>query len=252
MPYLFATQVHDYTDFASGRVIYNLPGTPAFPVRLASEIFQRARALVPGAARLAVYDPTCGGAYHLIALGLLHAAEISAILASDVDERALDTARRNLGLLTPTGLDQREAEIRAMLAQYAKESHREALGSIDVFRRYQQQAAPVQTRVFPANVLDAAEVRAGLAGQRVDLVLADVPYGQLSQWRAPAGGPADAVQPPLWRMLDALLPVLPAHAVVAVAADKAQKVVHEGYRRADYFQVGKRRVVLLMPASGIS
>ena len=46
MPYLFATQDQDYADFASGRVIYNAPGMPAFPVRLASEMFQRARALL--------------------------------------------------------------------------------------------------------------------------------------------------------------------------------------------------------------
>lgn len=249
MPYLFATQDQPYTDFASGRVIYNAPGMPAFPVRLASEMFQRARALLPGAGRLVVYDPTCGGAYHLAALGLLHGAHIGAILASDVDEAALKTARRNLGLLIPAGLDRREAEIRALLEQYGKDSHREALRSVAVFRQYLEQAAPIATRAFAANALDAGEISAGLAGQRVDLVLADVPYGHLSQWRTPVNPPEDAArQTPLWHMLDALLAVLPSGALVAVALDKSQKAAHGGYRRVEHFQVGKRRVALLRRA----
>lgn len=41
MPYRFATERRDYSDYASGKVFYALPGCPAFPVRLASEIFQR-------------------------------------------------------------------------------------------------------------------------------------------------------------------------------------------------------------------
>jgi len=241
MPYLFATQDQPYTDFASGRVIYNLPGAPAFPVRLASEMFQRAQALLPGVPRLAVYDPTCGGAYHLTALGLLHGAHIGAILASDVDGAALETARRNLNLLTPAGLDRREAELRALLEQYGKDSHREALRSVALFRQHLEQAAPIATRTFPANALDAGQIATGLAGQPVDLVLADVPYGHLSAWSAAAGGS----ESPLWYMLDALLAVLPDHAVVAVATDKSQKAAHAGYRRLDHFQVGKRRVALL-------
>ena len=41
MQYLYATERPDYSDLASGRVFYSLPGHPAFPIRLASEIFQR-------------------------------------------------------------------------------------------------------------------------------------------------------------------------------------------------------------------
>ncbi len=74
MPYLFATEDKNYMDYASGRVIYNLPGLPAFPVRLASEIFLRAVRhlnLKTSHQRIVLYDPTCGGAYHLTALGML-------------------------------------------------------------------------------------------------------------------------------------------------------------------------------------
>jgi len=36
MPYRFATERRDYSDYSSGRVFYGAPGYPAFPVRLVS------------------------------------------------------------------------------------------------------------------------------------------------------------------------------------------------------------------------
>ena len=42
MKYKFETIKKDYGDFSSGRVLYNAAHTTAFPVRLASEIIQRA------------------------------------------------------------------------------------------------------------------------------------------------------------------------------------------------------------------
>lgn len=244
MAYQFATQDEDYADFASGRVIYSAPGMPAFPVRLASEIFQRARSRLPAVPRLAVYDPTCGGAYHLTALGLLHGAQISTIYASDIDPQALELARRNLSLLIPAGLERRESEIRALLEQYGKESHRAALRSLDLFRARLAQAAPIEIQVFPADAFQPAQIQAGLRGARIDLVLADVPYGQLSHWSAPSESPAA----PLPAMLDALLAAIHPQTILAIITDKAQKVAHPAYRRVDRFQVGKRRVTMLQTA----
>jgi 23S rRNA (guanine2535-N1)-methyltransferase len=242
MPYRYPNEDLDYTDFASGRVIYNQPGAPAFPVRLASEIFQRAMHAREQTALVRLYDPVCGGAYHLAALGFLHGREIQSITASDIDEQAITLATRNLGLLSPTGLDRREEEIRHMLAEFGKESHAGALESLSTLRRRLDQAGHlIETRVFRANALDASDLREMLSPQSVDLVISDVPYGQLSSWQ-PAGQQAE---PPLWQMLEALLPVLTPGAVVAIAADKAQKIAHPAYRRIERFQVGKRQVSLL-------
>ena len=41
MKYKFETDKRDFSDFSSGRVLYNAANTTAFPVRLASEIAQR-------------------------------------------------------------------------------------------------------------------------------------------------------------------------------------------------------------------
>jgi 23S rRNA (guanine2535-N1)-methyltransferase len=249
MPYLFATEDSDYSDLASGRVLYNLPGAPAFPVRLVNEIYQRARARLGLNRRITLYDPVCGGAYHLCALGFLHGDALQAVLASDISSEAVRLARRNLGLLSPEGLRQRKAEIQSMLDQYGKESHTAALRSVDTLSaRLDQMTASgvIHTRVFQANALDGAELLQNLSGETIDLVLSDIPYGQMSAWEQ-TGIPGSKQESPLWQMLAALRPVLAAGALVAVAADKQQKIAHEHYQRVERFQIGKRQVSLLRP-----
>ncbi len=248
MPYLFATQDQDYSDFSSGRVLYSQPGAPAFPIRLASEIFQRALRWMKLERRLCLYDPTCGGAYHLTTLGLLHGEVLRQILASDVSENVLGLAQRNLSLLTQAGLARREQEIQAMLAAYGKNAHTEALHSLSNLRQRLAELPEIKTRVFQANALDAGELLTGLAGDPVDLVISDIPYGQLSHWQPGSSSLADAARAPVQQMLEALLPVLSNKAVVAIASDKQQKVAHAAYRRLEHFKLGKRQVVLLSPA----
>jgi tRNA G10 N-methylase Trm11 len=107
-------------------------------------------------------------------------------------------------------------------------------------------AFEVEKRLFQADATDSRAMVQGLAGTVVDIVLTDVPYGQRSEWR---GGDnsvvlADGLLEP---MLDALCGVLTVRAVVAVIANKGQKVAHEGYHRLERFRLGKRQVVLLAP-----
>src|SRR5512147_836937 len=103
MQYKYETENQDYSDFASGRVFYSIPGHPAFPVRLASEIFQRCLAhretIYQNSTPCTLYDPCCGTAYHLSVLGVLHGKHIHQIVGSDIDDKAIALARRNLGLL---------------------------------------------------------------------------------------------------------------------------------------------------------
>ncbi len=245
MPYQYATEDQDYSDLASGRVIYSQAGAPAFPVRLASEMFQRARQHLQGVERLRLYDPCCGGAYHLSALGFLHGAQIKTISASDIDEKAVSLAQRNLSLLMIKGLRQREDEIRDMFTAFGKESHIEALQSVHKLQAFlAAQPQPISIRTFQANALDAESIQAGLNGEKVDLILSDVPYGLLSTWQTPANQ-ENILHSPVWLMLEALLPYILTETVLAIAADKKQKIVHEQYQRLERFQIGKRQVTLL-------
>lgn len=253
MPYQFATAPSDYTDLASGQVLYGLPGYPALPVRLADEVFQRllARRRALGLTELCtLYDPCCGAGYSLSVIAYLHWRWLDQVIGSDVDHRAVQTARRNLGLLHVSGLDQRLGEIAELFRLYGKESHRLALESARHLRRKVvplSAARPLTTQVFQADALDGEALRHNLKDVRIDLVFADVPYGLHSQWLAssPEASPDNA----LGKLLEAILQILTPDSLVALVSDKSQKAAHARYLRLEQFQIGKRRITLLQPVS---
>jgi 23S rRNA (guanine2535-N1)-methyltransferase len=245
MEYKFAREHSNYADLASGNVFYSLPGHPAFPIRLASEIFQRClvhrgKDDVP----CTLFDPCCGAAYHLSIIAYLHWNSVNQVICSDIDDKAVQLAERNLGLLTPAGMERRAREISAMIHLYGKDSHKDALTSIHTMQEHIQcltNVRPMRTRVFRSNATDAAGLQAGLEGLDIDIVFTDIPYGLHSDWQeAPKTNPAHA-------MLEALRKVLAPHTIVAVASDRQQKIAHEGYQRLEKIQVGKRQVVILRP-----
>ena len=246
MHYQFAKAHPDYSDLASGRVLYSRPGHPAFPVRLASEIFQRCMAIRTAhhlSSPCVLFDPCCGGAYHLSVLGYLHRECIREIIGSDVDEEAIVLAQQNLALLSRSGFDRRIQEITELLDRFGKASHQEALKSAIVLQRTvasQEQKYPLKIRTFLANATDSKALCDNLKREKVDIVLTDVPYGQCSRWTSTDSEVSPSE--PLWSMLSALLGVLAPTGIVAIVSDKRQKIRHQNYERLEQFQVGKRRV----------
>jgi tRNA G10 N-methylase Trm11 len=246
------TQKQDYSVYASGSVFYSLPGHPALPIRLASEIFQRcwairqARGLIEPSI---LYDPCCGGAYHLAVLAYLHWEKIEQIIGSDIDQEILEVAGRNLKLLTPAGLDERMAELSNLIERYGKPSHQAALAHAQHLRDQLSnflKSHSLKTRLFRANATDARTIHNHLNGERVDIVISDVPYGQQTAWKPMT--PSQVVpESQIGQMLEALLPVLAEGAVVAIVADKKQRIGHAAYRRVERFNLGKRQIVLLQP-----
>lgn len=245
MPYQFATERPDYSDLASGRVFYSFAGHPAFPVRLASEILQRCLAWRKRAglnAPVVLYDPCCGTGYLLAVLAYLHPEHLCKVIASDFDGQAVDLTRRNLELLTPPGMARRLSEIQEMIQLYGKASHQEALHSAQVLQARVTTLPVFMRQTFQANALDGAVITQNLAGQSVDVVVTDIPYGLHSQWQGQA-----LDDNPLQLLLSTLRGVLAPGGVVAIASDKQQKIPRDGYRRVDHFQVGKRKIEILQP-----
>lgn len=251
MQYEYVKEQQDYSDLASGRVFYSLSGHPAFPVRLASEIFQRCvasrKTIYNNSAPSTLYDPCCGAAYHLSVLAYLHREHIQEVIGSDIDEKAVALASQNLSLLSVTGLDKRISEISKMVELYNKDSHKDALASghllkdrISAF----SQTHPLITKVFQASATDHKAIIENVKTKSVDIVFTDIPYGQHSHWH---GLNSNEVADPLWLMLNSLIDILSASSIVAIVSDKQQKVLHKGYERVEQFQIGKRRAVILKP-----
>jgi 23S rRNA (guanine2535-N1)-methyltransferase len=180
-------------------------------------------------------------------LAYLHRKHIREIIASDIDEKAVALANRNLGLLSVTGLDQRIGEITKMMEQYHKDSHREALASAHILKSKiigWDRERPLATRVFQSSATDSETMLNKIKAKSVDIVFTDIPYGYHSQWHVTTLN--ESVNP-LESMLEALIGILSSSSIVAVVSDKRQKVSHKSYQRIQQFQIGKRRVVILKP-----
>jgi len=251
MQYKYVTEQQDYSDLASGRVFYSLSGHPAFPVRLASEIFQRCvasrKTIYNSSTPCTLYDPCCGAAYHLSVLAYLHREHIQEVIGSDIDEKAVALASQNLGLLDAAGLDKRIGEISKMFELYNKDSHKDALASGYVLKDRISafaQEHPLVTKAFQANAIDNKAIIKNVKTKSVDIVFTDIPYGQHSRWR---GLNSDELLDPLSLMLNALIDILSTSSIVAIVSDKRQKVLHKDFQRVEQFQIGKRRVVILKP-----
>ena len=251
MPYRYSIEPEDHSDLSSGRVLYSLAGHPAFPVRLASEIFQRCLAsrekIYGQRTACVVYDPCCGTGYQLSVVGFLHRKSVRTVIASDVDSRAVERAQKNLDLLSLDGLNRRIVEIRHMVDDFGKDSHKAALESAYRLRdQIEGENLPIlSTKVFQASATDQKTILSHVEAGSVDIVFTDVPYGQHSNWVDLS--PVETVLP-IEGMLTALLGVLSASSVVAIVSDKGQKVSHLRYERIEQFKIGKRRAVLLKPS----
>jgi len=241
MHYIYATQQLNYEDYASGRVLYNMPGTAPFPARLGSEIFERCKAALASSGvngPYTLYDPFCGGGYLLTVLGFLHGRDIKRIVASDIDNQMVCLAMRNLNLLNAQGIKQRIEQIEKLLKEYKKESHKNALDSaIRLTRTVESRKGDMELDCFCANALNLGEQAGRL--DSVDVVITDIPYGRITNWSDESSGSNHAEL-----FLESLYHAIPSHSIVAVVSDKKQKVKSGLYKRMDYFSHGKRKVTI--------
>lgn len=209
----------------------HLPGKSSFPVRLGQEIFLRTAAIT-GRAALSVYDPCCGGAAHIAALGFLENARIDMMCLSDIDEQAVACARENLALLTKDGLLARRAALCELSRAYQKPSHAEAVAHVDCLAKLL--ARDILSTAF---VHDITREKPALPF-KPDLIFADVPYGGLEAW---VGDKAE----PLGAMLENLEGLLAPQGVLALITTKGQKPPASAFIRLARFKCGARVIHLL-------
>ena len=228
----------NYEDLAAGRVLRGAAGATNFPVRLASELFQRALTIRGGTGRVRLWDPCCGSGYLVATLGFMHASRIRQIEASEIDAEILRTATQNLDLLRPGGLSRRIAELGELYAAHGKRSHAEAIESA---RRLSRKRAVVDSHVFQADALVESELRKGLGNACADILIADLPYGRMKAWQGRGGEEEGAAG-----MLGAVHGLLAPEAVVVLVVAKRTPVAVAGYERVERVRVGKREAHVLV------
>ncbi len=221
----------NFEDFAAGRVIMHKSGYSNFPVRLAQEIFLRCMEYNGSNGPVTVYDPCCGGGYLLTALGFLNPQRIGALYGSDIDEEAVALARDNLSLLTDKGMAHRVLRLRTMYEAEGKASHTEALLSAERLAA-RLNGRDVFSHVFCASALQSVHFE----HQKIeaDIVITDVPYGDLVSWK-------NGTEDPLDDLIANLLHIVKPGAVIAICHDKLQKITDISCQRIEKHAVGKRK-----------
>lgn len=227
MEYLYCPN-DNFEDYSSGRVLYGGKGIPNFPVRLLNEMYGRAKSYLEKQDDLIVYDPCCGGGYALTVLGLFDNVNIDRIYASDADGDMVEFAKRNLGLLSRCGLTKRRQEIQHLYEMYGKQSHLDALESCD--NLYDRIKREIPAEAFFADCTKA------LPNIQPDIIITDVPYGNLTDWTKETG---------LSAMLEQLWEISHANTVLALCMDKSQKVGNSRWTRMERHNIGKRRLEIL-------
>jgi len=235
--YRYATERTDHSALASGQVLRSAPGFPGFPVRLASELLQRALAHTTdqGQTPVRLWDPCGGSGYLATVLGLLHRDRLCHVRVSDVDEEAVALAARNLELLTADGLAEREEELRRSARDFGRVEYVErAEAARELAAGLASQGGDLPHETCTADVFALTDP------VEADVVVTDVPYGEMTTWggQAPDTGHVGA-------MLSSLGGILPRHAVVVVTAKTRRVSLPEGVRALERVKVGTRSGALV-------
>lgn len=223
---------NNYEDFSSGRVLYHENGVTNFPVRLAQEIYGRCLEHSIKKNNICLYDCCCGGGYLLTVLGFLNQDTISEIIGSDINSNSIDIAKNNLSLLSISGINQRILEIEDMINKYKKQSHQDAEESAVKLKNIIKNNE-LKTEAFVADALCEININ-----KEPDIIIVDVPYGELVSWKGSEQNCVDS-------LLNTLYKICHANTIIGICMDKKQKVTNENFIRLEKQVIGKRKFEIL-------
>lgn len=138
----------------------------------------------------------------------------------------VDVASKNLALLSKNGLKKRFSEIKDLYDLYGKPSHKDALESIGRFK-------DMLKRDIPAEVF-IADCTKMLPQISPDIIITDIPYGNLVTWHTQSNDP-------IYDMLQQLAAISHKDTVLAISMDKKQKISHPAWIRKKKQIIGKRK-----------
>ncbi|EZH65807.1 hypothetical protein DH09_13280 [Bacillaceae bacterium JMAK1] len=237
MNYKYETENKDYRDFASGRVLLNAKKTTAFPIRMASEIMQHCIISLDKKKNLTLYDPCCGGAHLLTTMGFLHGKVITSIYGSDFDRDVIEVATANLSLLTEEGLTKRENQLSSLYDTYRKDSHREALESVERLRSLSAQVTSPHASSFSWDITNNPPP----LDEQIDIVITDIPYGNTVGWETTSSDPVQDLLSHLEIVMNN------DDSIIAIVSEKKETIHHERFEKVKSLKHGKRKVTFLKP-----
>jgi 23S rRNA G2445 N2-methylase RlmL len=223
----------NYEDFSSGRVLYHQNGVTNFPVRLAQELYGRCLEHSIKKEDICLYDCCCGGGYLLTVLGFLNQDTIGEIIGSDINSASINIAKKNLSLLSYNGINQRILEIQTMVKQYGKQSHLDAEKSATHLKNILKNRT-INTHVFIADALQEIKLN-----RKPDIIIVDVPYGELVCWKGSEQNYMDA-------LLTTLSKHCHANTILCICMDKKQKLTNPLFIRLEKQVIGKRKFEILI------
>lgn len=136
----------------------------------------------------------------------------------------------------PEGLERRRRELESYAAAFGKDSHRAALESLERLR----DRLGRRSIAFSCGQRDITDL-SPFPVQDVDIIITDLPYGQLASWGGEGGDPLESL------FINCRRALKEGPAVLAIVADKKPRLKHEAFRRVDHFKLGKRQIALLQP-----
>ena len=222
---------NNFEDFSSGRVFYHKPNYSNYPVRLAGEVFCRCLEYIDKKNDIVIYDPCCGSGYMLTVLGYLFNEKIKAIYASDISNEAVELAGRNFSLLSNPGIEKRKIELLDLYSKYGKESHKEAIKSLDNIRIFIKQK--IEVNCYTRDIFNKDEIKSNKF--TADIIMTDVPYGNLVNW-------SNQKDKQIEKLLDMVKSSITVRSIVSISHTKSQKIDNKSFHKINLLKVGHRSI----------
>lgn len=234
MQYHYLKSKENYEQYAAGRVLYSIPWSAPFPVRLIDEIFQRACAILNKKDSLKLLDPCIWSWYMMTVLWFLHYQSIISIDWSDINENILEIAKKNLGLLTKKGMEQRIKELNDLASKFGKDSHKWALIDVETLKRkIADWSHIIKTDCKVWSIEKAEEL---FSKNKYDMIILDSPYGNLTSW---------AWDITIENVYTSLWDLLVSGGVLVIITDKTIKFDVIDWYKKKTITHGKRRITFI-------
>lgn len=227
MAYKYILESNSLEYMSPWLAVHQLPWNPNFPIKITYDLFNRCLKYISKSKGLVVYDPCCWSWYLLLSLWVFFPDKVWWLYWSDINNKSLEIAAKNLSLLSRQWQSSRKLEIE----QWNKKNK---VDSIHALEKIQTQLWKNSTKyeIFFRDILSWKTSRQ----VSPDLILADVPYNNMTSWEWTN---------PINILLSVLEENLKTWTIIAIIHNLPKKVIHDKYNKLEAYKIWKRKIVIL-------